>query len=665
VIEDKPRVSTFPAALGPDLTQALEKKGFETLTAVQAAVLDPALDGRDLRITSQTGSGKTVAIGLAIRSFVAESVAAAADRRRPGAAPAKGALAHPCAMVVAPTRELAKQVEEELSWLFGAIGARVVSVTGGASVRDERHALGGRPAVVVGTPGRLLDHLKRGAIDASGVRAICLDEADRLLDMGFRDDLDAIVAFAPEGRQMHLVSATFPREVKALADATQHAPVHVEGTRLGVANADIDHVVHLVEGRQRLDALVNLLLANPEEQTLVFARTRADVATVAHELSEAGFAAAPLSGEMDQAARNRALAAFRRGDLRILVATDVAARGIDVQDIARVVHGEPPTDVDSYTHRSGRTGRAGRKGTSSVLASPPELAKTLHLLRRAGVMHRFEPIPGADDIRKRADERTLAALSKEDEPGAPGFDERTWALAKRIAAGDPTRAIARLLTATRFAGPTEPRVVRALDPRPQHDPRDRVRPGRPVHVDRVDRQDRGVDRRPAPSPSGHGSRPAGDERSSPAPRDGVEAWVPFRVSWGRETAADPRRLLAMVCRRGQIRGSDVGHIRVDRTFSVVDVASHAAAGFARSTAAPDPREPGITIRREGSPDEQPREPRPKDSHPREARGKDVHARDAHSKTAHAKDTHPKDAHPKDAHPKREAPIAIRRRPRVR
>jgi ATP-dependent RNA helicase DeaD len=605
VIEDNPRVSTFPAALGPDLTQALVKKGFESLTPVQAAVLDPALDGRDLRITSQTGSGKTVAIGLVVRSFVLEG-ATSADRPR-GAAASSSALARPRALVVAPTRELAKQVEEELSWLYASIGARVVSVTGGASVRDERRDLGGRPAVVVGTPGRLLDHLRRGAIDASAVRAVVLDEADRLLDMGFREDLDAIVAFVPEGRRMHLVSATFPREVKALADSTQHSPVHVEGTRLGVANADIDHVVHLVEGRQRLDALVNLLLANPDEQTLVFARTRADVATVARELADAGFAAAPLSGEMDQAARNRALAAFKRGDLRVLVATDVAARGIDVQDIARVVHGEPPTDTDSYTHRSGRTGRAGRKGTSSILASPPELAKTLHLLRRAGVVHRFEPIPTADEIRRRADERTLSALMKEDEPGASGsrgFDERTWALAKRIAAGDPTRAIARLLASTRFAGPTEPRDVRVLDPHPARDP---VRAGRSAPIER--RAERGTRaphgaaaerRADRGSPAG---APAAPVRARSTGAEGAAPWVSFRVSWGRETQADPRRLLAMVCRRGQIRGADVGHIRVDRTYSVIDVAGHAAGAFARATAAPDPREPGITIRREGEREE--------------------------------------------------------------
>jgi ATP-dependent RNA helicase DeaD len=270
-----------------------------------------------------------------------------------------------------------------------------------------------------------------------------LDEADRMLDLGFRDDLEAIVKFAPVGRSTHLVSATFPREVRALADALQNEPVHVEGTRLGAANADIDHVVYLVDGRQRMDAIINLLLADPDGRTLLFARTRADVADITARLNECGFAATSLSGEMEQAARNRAIGAFKQGDLRILVATDVAARGIDVQDIARVIHAEPPSDADTYTHRSGRTGRAGRKGTSAILSSLPELSRTRYVLQRAGVACRFEPIPSADSIRAAGHDRAAAALLAPHDD-AEGIDEATYAFAKRIAAeGNVTRAIAR------------------------------------------------------------------------------------------------------------------------------------------------------------------------------------------------------------------------------
>ena len=227
----------FAHVLGPAFATALKKKGYTSLTPVQAAVLDPALAGRDLRITSQTGSGKTVAIGIAIRDLVEVP-----------AEPTPG-RATPHILVVAPTRELAKQVEEELAWFYASVGALVVGVTGGSSVRDEVRALSRSPRVVVGTPGRLLDHLKRRAIQPEQIGAVVLDEADRMLDLGFKEDLEAILAFAPEGHRTHLVSATFPRGVLSLANAVQNNPAHVEGTPLGSANSDIEHVIHLVDSR--------------------------------------------------------------------------------------------------------------------------------------------------------------------------------------------------------------------------------------------------------------------------------------------------------------------------------------------------------------------------------------------------------------------------------
>jgi ATP-dependent RNA helicase DeaD len=549
--------SDFAPLVGPAVASALAQRGYTRLTPVQVAVLDPKLSGRDLRITSQTGSGKTVAIGFSLRELAGTPSAA------------RGGVARPRAIVIVPTRELAKQVEEELTWLYAPMHARVVTATGGASARDERRAFAGGPAVIVGTPGRLLDHLKRGSIDSSEVGAIVLDEADRMLDLGFREDLEAILAHAPEGHRTHLVSATFPRDVRALADRVQDEPAHVEGTPLGTANADIDHVVHVVAPRERIAAIVNLLLAKPGAQTLIFARTRADVAELAAKLGEAGFAVRALSGEMDQPERNKALAAFKKGTLHALVATDVAARGLDVQDIAGVIHAEPPTDADSYTHRSGRTGRAGRKGTSSVLVSPAGMGRTSQLLRRAGVRYRIRPIPSADEIRASMDDRLYTALTDPSQSeGEP--DDRTWSLAKRlVATGDPTRALAVLLTRTRSGGPAEPREVHAIElstdgPRPR---------------ERQERRERGT------------SGPK--ERHDRA--EARDAWVTFRVSWGQEQGADARRLLAMVCRRGGIRGSDVGAIQVERAHSTVDVASAAARAFAIAAREPDPRDPRVVI----------------------------------------------------------------------
>ncbi|MBI2392166.1 MAG: DEAD/DEAH box helicase [Deltaproteobacteria bacterium] len=537
-------MNDLEAQLGKELATAFASKGYESLTAVQAAVLAPAVQGRDLRISSQTGSGKTVALGLAIRDAIVTG-----DGIR--------------ALVIEPTRELAKQVEEELTWLFAPSGLGVASVTGGASYRDERRALQQNPRVLVGTPGRLLDHLERGSVILGATHAVVLDEADRLLDMGFREDLERILGFTPKERSTHLVSATFPREVKTLADSVQREPVHVEGTALGAANTDIEHIIHLVDPRDRLSALNNLLLSEPDGQTLVFARTRADVAEIADALLDVGFAVRPLSGEMQQRERERALAAFKRGELHALIATDVAARGIDVQDVARVIQMEPPTDADTYTHRSGRTGRAGRKGESILLVAPPTLARTRFLLKRANVTPRFAPIPTADEIRKAAADRVHEALTAPPPEGFAGFDESTWALAKRLASGDEVaRTVARLLARTRWAGPAEPRDVRAIPP-PEETPK------RTVHPARRDRTDR--------------------------------AWAPFRITTGREHGATPQRLLAMVCRRGGIESVDVGGIRIGPRASTVEIAAEIADDFEAAASQVDARDGRVTIRRERAP----------------------------------------------------------------
>jgi ATP-dependent RNA helicase DeaD len=548
-------LSDYESSLPSALLTAISARGYADLTVVQRAVLQPECDGRDLRITSQTGSGKTVAIGLAMRTLL------------PVACPAEKGVARPHALVVAPTRELARQVEQELAWLYAGTAGRVASATGGASYREERAALGKGPSVVVGTPGRLLDHLNRGAIDPSRVGAVVLDEADRMLDLGFREELEGILASVPANRRTHLVSATFPREVRALAERIQRDPVHVEGTRLGAANVDIDHVIHIVEQGQKFDAIVNLLLASPEAQTLVFVRMRADAAQVTNKLQALGFAVSSLSGEMEQAARNRALAGFKRGDIKVLIATDVAARGIDVQDISRVIHVEPPTHGDSYTHRSGRTGRAGRKGISSLLVAPQGVVHATRLLRGLGVPHRFEPIPSAAQLRRAADDRVLAALSVEDALDAP-VDDRNLALARRlIEAGNLERTLTRLLTRCQFAGVTEPREVRSPERAPERS------------------RDSGRQRR----------RPEGNGASA---SNGTREWVPFRVSWGQQHGADARRLLAIACRRGDIAGNEVGAIRIERTFAIVNVASSVAEGFAKRAGERDARDPRIVIRRD-------------------------------------------------------------------
>jgi ATP-dependent RNA helicase DeaD len=544
--------------IAPRLRDAMLERGFTSLTPVQRAVLAPELGGRDLRISSQTGSGKTVAIGLVLAELVGpdggpETGAARAGGDGGHGGGARERACRPRAVVIAPTRELAAQVSGELGWLLGPLGARTVTVTGGTNVGVELRALARGAEVVVGTPGRLLDHLSRGAIDPSSVAAVVLDEADQLLDLGFRDELEAIADAMPEDRQTLLVSATFPREVLALADRFQRDAAPVVGTPPGDANADIAHVGHVVRPDERFDALVNLLLFAPDERTLVFARTRAGAAELADLLAGERFAAAALTGEMDQRERTRTLDAFRAGALRVLVATDVAARGIDVPEVTRVVHADLPDNDEVYTHRSGRTGRAGRKGTSHVLVPPSRARVASEMVRRAGGQLAWRPLPGPEQVLAAAAERLERRVLEAAPPGDPRWHELAGRLLER--ADDPAAIVARLLAMADEGSPCEPRRLTPVEP-PRHAA---ARPAR------------------AAAPGRHGTP------------------VAFRIGWGARHGADPRRLLALVCRRGNVRGTDIGAIHVGPTSSTVEVAAAVADQFAAAVRAPDPRDGHVRI----------------------------------------------------------------------
>jgi ATP-dependent RNA helicase DeaD len=599
---------TLPPQLGPEILSALARKGYATLTPVQHAVLAPAAEGRDLRITSQTGSGKTLAIG-----FVLRALAASPEPRIEGKV-----IARPRALVITPTRELGRQVEEELGWLYAPLGARVVAVTGGTSYRDEHRALSARPSILVGTPGRLIDHLEHGSLDPTAIAAVVLDEADRMLDMGFSEALETILSKIPAGRRTHLVSATFPPEVRRLADHVQSTPLHVEGTRLGAANIDIQHILVLVDHSQRLDALVNILLAHEGSRTLVFSRTRAGVSEIADALGDAGFAVASISGEMAQNERTRALAAFKRGSLRILVATDVAARGIDVSDVGLVLHMEPPTDPDSYTHRAGRTGRAGKKGTSAVLVAPRELQRAHRVIARANVRFRIEPLPTPASIRLRQDDHLIELLT--DETSEAELDPRTLSLASRLAASpNVEQTLARLLVESGITRGPEPRDVRVIAPpsderRPRNDSRDRPAPrrdmGRPGPRGPSDARDEfEAPRGRTPRTEPYAARPERPERPASEPRapQQSEGFALFQISWGERQGADARRLLAMVCRRGEIESRDIGAIRIGPASSSVEVRAEMAEHFAQAAMRPDPRDPRVRVR--PAPSEEPRPPR--------------------------------------------------------
>ena len=600
-----PGVSPFDAIAEP-LRKAIEARGFSDLAVVQRAVLADAARGRDLQISSQTGSGKTVAIGLVLAPRILE-IAAAGPRSKD--------LRALRALVIVPTRELAVQVGAELEWLYANVaGVTVECVTGGSSVGMERRRLERKPTVVVGTPGRLLDHIRSGALDCSPVGELVLDEADRMLDMGFREELEAILDATPGERRTHLVSATFPSEIQKLARKYQSEPLAVQGTRLGAANEDIEHVGHLVRLHDRYAAIVNLLLLTADERTLIFVNTRAQAAELADQLASDGFAAAPLSGELEQNQRTRTLDAFRSGVTSVLVATDVAARGLDIPDVALVIHTDAPFDSESYTHRAGRTGRAGRKGRSVLLSTPMRQQKVEFLLARAKVKMQWREVPTAAAVEKALAKRErrriheAIAAAAEPSPGQITFAE------KLLDGADATAIVARLVELCR-----NPRRTAAQEIQPVAAGTARSSAFASTRA-RAPWQDRPMPRTSRSEERAGGSKKVaalsrGEDEITPRRRrrednearaSGRSMADRFEMNYGMRGGATPQRVLAMLCRRGDVSSRAIGAIDIDTNTTSFEVAREIARDFERSAAMPDERDPRLVIRRVRATGDRPR-----------------------------------------------------------
>ena len=337
-----------PIETSPLLARALTERQYTDLTPVQAAVLKPEAEGRDILVSAQTGSGKTVAYGLAIASSLL-------DGDKP-----MGRASAPLALIVAPTRELALQVERELAWLYEHTRARIVSCVGGMDARAERRKLGEGVHIVVGTPGRLRDHIERGGLNLSDMQAVVLDEADEMLDLGFREDLEFILEATPPERRTLMFSATMPRGIATLARRYQRDALRIEVSAGERGHADIEYRAIRVAPKETELAVVNLLRFVEAQSAIVFCNTRESVRHLQATLQERGFSAVLLSGELSQHERNISMQAMRDGRARVCVATDVAARGIDLPNLGLVVHAELPHDAEAMQHRSGRTeiGRA-------------------------------------------------------------------------------------------------------------------------------------------------------------------------------------------------------------------------------------------------------------------------------------------------------------------
>ena len=532
--------SDLPRFLG----EALTDRGYAAPTPVQAAVLESEAKGRDLIVSAQTGSGKTVAFGLAMAS----------DLLGEGELmPAPGA---PMALVIAPTRELALQVSRELMWLYGKAGARIATCVGGMDASRERRALSHGTHIVVGTPGRLRDHLERGALDLSALKAVVLDEADEMLDMGFREDLEQILDGAPDGRRTLLFSATMPRPIVALAKRYQRDALRISTVGDERGHGDIAYQAVTVSPSEIEHAVVNLLRFHEAETAILFCATRDNVRHLHATLQERGFAVVALSGEHSQSERNHALQSLRDRRARVCVATDVAARGIDLPTLSLVIHVEIPRDAEALQHRSGRTGRAGKKGTAVLIVPYPRRRRVESMLRGARIEAEWIAAPTPEQIRAQDRERLLAALLAPQE-----YDEEDRALAERLMAERPAEDIAAALV----------RSHRASMPRPEE-----LIPN---------------------SPEARASAQA--DRHRP----GFDDTIWFRMDIGRRQNADPRWILPLLCRRGHITRNEVGAIRIgpnETHFQIPRaIANKFSAALAR-TAGQDGEEGDVRI--EPSPD---------------------------------------------------------------
>jgi ATP-dependent RNA helicase DeaD len=519
------------------LAQALAAKGYETLTSVQNAVLEEGVAGRDLLVSAQTGSGKTVAFGLAIAPEIlnGQDVLLYADK--------------PIALAIAPTRELALQVARELEWLYAGASAKLATCVGGMDYRTERRALERGAHIVVGTPGRLRDHIERGSLDLSGLRAVVLDEADEMLDLGFAEDLEFILAAAPPERRTLMFSATVPKEIEKLAGEFQKDALRIAAQGEAKQHVDIEYQALSVAVRDREHAIFNVLRYYDARTAIVFCKTRVNVNHLLARMGNRGFQVVALSGELSQQERTHALQALRDGRARVCIATDVAARGIDLPGLELVIHADLPSNSETLLHRSGRTGRAGKKGVSALIVTPAEYKKAQRLLAGAKVVAEWGSAPGADDVQAKDDLRILEHPSLT----MPIGDD--VGIATDLLEQFGPEALAAAFVRLWREGRSAPEVL-STD-------------------------------LPVPPPS--------------APRErgefGPSVW--FRISVGRAGRAEARWLLPKICDAGSIAKDGIGAIRVREDETFVQISEALAPRFGATVEL----DKGLTMERiEGEPD---------------------------------------------------------------
>lgn len=506
------------------LLEALDDAGFSTPTDIQAQAIEPLSSGRDVIGVAQTGTGKTAAFGLAMLARLED---------RPGLQ----------GLVLAPTRELALQGADAIGSLATHLDVEIAAVYGGAPYGPQIGAIKSGAQIVVGTPGRIMDLIDKGILDLSTVRFVVLDEADEMLRMGFADDVEEIASHLPSERVTALFSATMPKAITRIAKAYLNDPLSLSVTASGTTVDTVDQTYAVVPNRHKMGALARVLAVTKADAAIVFVRTRASAEDLALELGARGVQAAALSGDVAQNEREKLVDRLRTGFLDVLVATDVAARGLDVDRIGLVVNYDVPREVDTYVHRIGRTGRAGRSGTALTFIGPKDRHRLRRIEKATGVRLEEVELPSAAEVSKIRAAGLLTKAKERYEVGRLGVYEALLAeLDERRDQGEDELTNEQLLLALLALG--------VRDPGPQPDDFE------PKREDRDKR--RMTDRQ---------GRPRGRERSGRSSGPSRR----YRIEVGKRDGVGPGAIVGAMTNEGGLRGSDLGRIDIFPSFSLVEV----------------------------------------------------------------------------------------------
>jgi ATP-dependent RNA helicase DeaD len=539
--------------LGAEVRRAIDDLGFLSPTPVQAATYGPAVRGDDLVVQARTGTGKTAAFGLPLADKLVN--------------PAGGAQV----LILAPTRELALQSAREVGRLGQHRGIKTVAIYGGAPIERQVHDLREGAQIVSGTPGRVLDHLKRGTLNADGLRILVLDEADEMLSMGFAKELNAIVSMLPAKRQTMLFSATIDDAVERMAARMMRTPERISLSSDAVGAMGVTHYYYLVPGIGRARDLIRILETEDPETAIIFCNTKAQTEQVAQELTAGGFNADWLNGDLPQSDREKVLASTRNGSLRFLVATDVAARGIDISHVTHVVNFDFPSHIEGYIHRTGRTGRAGRTGTAISLVSPPELGGLYYLRLQYKIFPIERSLPTEGELKTRREFDRIGLLSAAF-PEQPNDMDR--AVGRRLLTHpDAERMVAGLLR--QFFGPGADVDEAAAAARRERTPR-------PVVEEAPRKQARAAAPAPAPAAAPAVAAPVAAPIASaalaPAPEDDLAALtaedansVFLYLNVGRRDGVRPGEVIRLLGETAGLDKAEVGRIRIRDRHTFVGV----------------------------------------------------------------------------------------------